>query len=663
MTTNAGDPKPAGISDEILREALAVANVPTLLMVLVQITGDTRWLKAPYKPTRPRGLSDNDTAGLAPEIQQQVRDAAFEAISRWLRDGQCAIPEVSEELAVRMLSHSMGERISEEYGPLLRSELSPASVDPRRLASVFGDAAARYSVVVIGAGASGLAAALAFKSAGFDVTVLEQHDRVGGVWHENHYPNVGVDTPSHLYSFLWARHDWSRYFAGGNEVREYFERIARGSGLDENIQLNTAVLRTVYDADDQRWRTTARRGDGPSFVIESNFVVSAVGAFNPPKYPHIEGAERFQGQSFHTAYFPEIDLPGKRVAVIGNGATAMQLVPAIATDVSHLSVFQRQPQWAAPFEKCQQPVPGALRALFRAVPLYDLWYRIRLSWVYMDRMYDSLQRDPKWPHPESSMNRANDRHRQFFTEYIRSELHGDRELVAQLTPTYPPFGKRILLDNGWYRTMLRDNVSLVSSGIVRMDENAIYTADGRRHEVDVVIYATGFHADRFLATMEVIGRDGLSLSSAWDGDDARAYLGTLMPDFPNFMCLYGPNAQIGHGGSLITIAQFQIDYCVDLLHQIVAHDDSAFEIKREVHDEYNKTVDAMHDKMIWTHPGMSTYYRNSKGRVVVVNPWRVIDYYKMTRHADLSEFIITPRASAPELRQAADAPAERGSAA
>ena len=651
MTRDADDFRIGAISDETLREALAVANVPTLLMVLVQITGDMKWLEDPFAPTRPRGLSDNDTAGLSPEVQQQVRNASFDAISGWLRDGRCAIPEVSEDLAVRMLSSSMGDSIPADYGPLLCSELSPQSVDPREVAATFSEAASDYSVVIVGAGASGIAAALVLKSAGFDVTVLEKNAGVGGVWSENHYPNVGVDTPSHLYSFLWARYDWSRYFAEGSEVLRYFEHIARDFGVEEDIQFETSVLSTVYDPATCRWTTTAKRADGSTFTLESNFVVSAVGAFNPPKYPHIEGADRFAGQSFHTATFPDVDLTGKRVAVIGNGATAMQLVPAIAPDVEHLVVLQRQPQWAAPFEKFQQPVPEALRALFEAVPLYDLWYRIRLSWLYMDRMYDALQRDPEWPHPERSMNLTNDRHRKFFTKYIRSELEGNEELIAQLTPTYPPFGKRILLDNGWYRTMLRDNVTLVSSGVARMDENAVYTTDGQRHEVDVVIYATGFHADRFLSTFEVIGADGASLADAWDGDDARAYLGTVVPGLPNFMCLYGPNAAIGHGGSLITIAQFQIDYCVDLLRQVVERGDAAFEIRREVHDAYNETVDSMHDNMVWTHPGMSTYYRNSKGRVVVVNPWRVLDYYRMTRHADLSEYVVTARS--PEVVGAA----------
>jgi len=644
MTTDADKTRPAAISDDTLREALAVANLPTLLMVLVQITGDMKWLEDPYTPTRPRGLSDNDSAGLSIELQQQVRDAAFDAISGWLRDGHCAIPEVSEDLAVRMLSRSMGDSIPSAYGPLLRSELSPQSVDPRVAAETFSDAASDYSVVIVGAGVSGVAAALLLKSAGFDVTVLEKSGSVGGVYVENHYPNVAVDTPSHLYSFLWARYDWSRYFAEGGEVLSYFEHIARDFGVEENIQFNTSVLRTVYDATTCRWTTTARRSDGTTFTIESNFVVSAVGAFNPPKYPHIEGADLFTGESFHTATFPEVDLSGKRVAVIGNGATAMQLVPAIAPDVEHLVVFQRQPQWAAPFEKFQQPVPPALRALFQAVPLYDLWYRIRLSWLYMDRLYDSLQRDPDWPHPDRSMNSINDRHREFFTEYIRSELQGDEKLIAQLTPTYPPFGKRILLDNGWYRTMLRDNVTVVSGGAARMDEKAVYTTDGQRHEVDVVIYATGFHAERFLSSFEVIGPDGASLADTWNGDDARAYLGTVVRDLPNFVCLYGPNAMIGHGGSLITIAQFQLDYCADLLRQVVARGDAAFEIRREVHDTYNETVDAMHDNMVWTHPGMSTYYRNSKGRVVVVNPWRVLDYYRMTRQADLSEYVLTARA-------------------
>lgn len=631
-------PRPA-MSDEDLRSAVEVANIPTLLMVLTQITGDLGWLEEPYKPTRGRGLSDNDTAGLSPELQQQVRDAAVTAISQWFRDGRLAIPEVTEELAVRMLGHSMGETIPAAYGPLLHSELTPATTDPRRLGDLFSGDVSDYSVVVVGAGPSGIAAALACKNAGLAVTVFEQHDRPGGVWNENPYPNVGVDTPSHLYSFLWARYDWSRFFASGGEVQEYFEGIARDFGILDEIQFETTVLGSVWNEDTHTWTTTVGLRDGSTQTVESTFVVSAVGAFNPPKYPDIPGLDSFQGRAFHTTQWPEsLDLRGKRVAIVGNGATAMQIVPAIADDVESLTVFQRQPQWIAPFEKCQQPVPENLRALIREVPLYDLWYRVRLSWMYMDRMYDALQRDPAWEHPDRSVNRMNDRHRQFFTEYLRSELEGRDDLIEQLTPDYPPFGKRILMDNGWFRALRKDNVTLVSGGIASVDADSVHTRDGQRFGVDVIILATGFHADRFLDTFDVVGRDGVHLAQQWDGDDARAYLGTVVPGFPNFICLYGPNAAIGHGGSLLTIAQYQLDYCVDLLQQVISAGAAGFEIHRDVHDAYNQTVDEMHDNMIWSHPGMSTYYRNSKGRVVVVNPWRVLDYYTMTRHADLSEY-------------------------
>lgn len=635
--TSVGPP----MSDDALRTAIEVANIPTLLLVLTQLTGNPKWLADPFTPTRGRGLSDNDTAGLSPELQNEVRASAVDAIGRWFQDGELAIPDVSEELAVRMLGHSMGETVPAEYGPLLHNELDPSKTDPRRLGGVFDSEASNYSAVVIGAGPSGIAAALALHNAGLAVTVIEQHDRPGGVWTENSYPNVGVDTPSHLYSFLWARHDWSRFFASGTEVQRYFEGIAKDFDILDLIRFDTAVLRSAWDANANTWTTTTTAPDGTIDTIDSTFVVSAVGAFNPPKFPDIEGLDTFEGRVFHTAEWPkDVDLRGKRVAIVGNGATSMQIVPAIVDQVDTLTVFQRQPQWIAPFEKCRQPVPEALRDLLRTVPLYDLWYRTRLSWMYMDRMYDALRRDPNWDHPDRAVNKTNDRHRQFFTDYLRSELEGRDDLVEALTPSYPPFGKRILLDNGWFKALRHDNTTLVSNGIARVDEHSIETRDGRRFEVDVFILATGFHADRFLDNFEVIGRSGVPLIEQWEGDNARAYLGTVVPDFPNFFCLYGPNAAIGHGGSLLTIAQYQLDYTVDLIRQVIDSGAEAFELKREVNDNYNDTVDEMHENLVWSHPGMSTYYRNSRGRVVVVNPWRVLDYYTMTRHADLDEYEI-----------------------
>jgi 4-hydroxyacetophenone monooxygenase len=279
----------------------------------------------------------------------------------------------------------------------------------------------------------------------------------------------------------------------------------------------------------------------------------------------------------------------------------------------------------------------------RAVPLYQSWYRVRLGWTFNDRIYPALQKAAAWEHPERSLNAANDAHREYFTQYVVSEL-GDREdLLERVLPTYPPFGKRMLMDNGWYRMLRNERVELVADPIKEIGPDRVITEDGREFEIDILVIATGFDVIRFLTSFEARGRSGRSLREVWDDDDARAYLGLAVPDFPNFFCLYGPNTQPGHGGSLIFVVEMQMHYIMSILQTMIREDIGAVECRRDVHDAYNERVDQAHENMVWTHPGMSTYYRNAKGRVVVNFPFRNVDLFERTRQADLAEeFVIEP---------------------
>jgi 4-hydroxyacetophenone monooxygenase len=632
-------PAPAVPADEF-RAAVDMANIPTLLMMLFQMTGEQKWLEDPYRPTRAKGLDDNDSGGLPEAVQAEIREAAFLAITAWQEGTPLAIPVPSGDLLAHMLSVSMGEEVPAEYGSVLADDLGIVA-DPIEEAARQVQAPDGYHAIIIGAGISGLTAAIKFGGAAIDYTVIEKHSDVGGVWLENRYPAVGVDTPSHLYSFSFAPFDWSRYFAAGEEVRQYLEWVADKFDVKRHVRFGTEVRTISYDEEKQGWHVEVRGSDGEPETLFANLVVSAVGAFNPPKIPAIPGMDTFGGPVFHTAEWPVgADLAGRRVAVVGNGASAMQVVPAIVDSVASLTIFQRSLQWAAPFEKCKVPVPGPVRLLFRTVPLYQTWYRLRLSWIYMDRVHPSLQKDPAWKHPERSLNPINEAHRRYLVRYIESELRDHPHLAAKVIPQYPPYGKRMLLDNGWYRALARDNVELVTNAITAIRPGQIVTEDGAEHNVDVIILATGFEASRFLSTIEVRGRSGQRLADVWHGDDGRAYLGLAVPGFPNFFMLYGPNAQIGHGGSLITIAEYQMHYLMSLLEQSLDAGIAALEVRPEVNDEYNRRVDELHETMVWTHLGMNTYYRNSRGRVVVVNPWRVLTFWQMTRSADLGDYTI-----------------------
>jgi 4-hydroxyacetophenone monooxygenase len=274
------------------------------------------------------------------------------------------------------------------------------------------------------------------------------------------------------------------------------------------------------------------------------------------------------------------------------------------------------------------------------VPLYQAWYRQRLAWTFNDRIHPTLQVDPDWPHPERALNAVNDSHRRQFTDYIKAELGERQDLLDKVLPDYPPFGKRMLLDNGWYRTVARDNVTLVTERLVKVEGDRLTCSDGSTHQADVLILATGFKATAVLSSMRVIGRDGRALSEVWNGDDARAYLGTTVPGFPNMFTLLGPNVGLGHGGSIISNIENQMDYVMSALEQMFARGAAQIEVRQDVHDRYNAAVDAAHARMVWTHPGMDNWYRNSRGRVVAITPWRNDDFWRMTRRADLADFTL-----------------------
>ncbi len=637
----------AGKTQQRLVDAIAIANIPTLACLLLQLTGDRRWIEPPYQPTRTRGLDDNDTGGLPAETQDEIRAAAIEAITEWMNGKAPALLSPSDELLVEMMGVSLGETIPPEYGLMIREELALGGALAQTGSATGTRAPQGFSALVIGAGISGICAAIKLAEAGISCTLIERNQRSGGVWLENRYPGAACDVPSHLYSFSFAPFDWTRFFACGSEIHQYLEKVATDFDVLSRVRFGCEATQARYLESSAQWEVDVRHDDGRTESLRANILISAVGAFNKPRYPDVPGIESFAGASAHTARWPAggMDLKGKRVVVVGNGASAMQVVPAIADEVASLTVIQRSPQWAAPFPRFKVEVPEPLQWLLREVPLYRLWYRLRLSWAFNDKQYASLQKDPAWEHPERSINALNDAHRRALTDYIRRELGDRQDLLPDVLPGYPPFGKRMLMDNGWFRTMARENVHLVTAAVTEVLPDRVRTSAGTEHEADVLIWATGFDVLNFLVPMRIFGRGARELHDDWKGDDARAYLGTVAPGFPNFFCLYGPNTQFGHGGSLITVMERQMHYVMSVLGQMFEQGIAAVEVRQDVHDAYNATVDRLHEGMVWTHQGMETYYRNSRGRVVVNNPFRMVDFWQMVERADLEQYLSTPEAA------------------
>jgi 4-hydroxyacetophenone monooxygenase len=629
------EPRPEAVPQRaVLADAMEHANLPSLVAVLYQLTGDRRYLADPYRPTRSRGMEDNDPGGFSPELQAEIRAAAVDAVLAWAGGRPPAVPAPTGDALLELIELAVGEPVPPEYEAMTAEDMG-FHVPPVRTAPPWD-----FRVVVIGAGVSGMLAAIQLAEAGIDHVVLEKNSDVGGTWLENAYPGAGVDTPSHLYSYSFAPRRWSTHFGKRDEVLTYLRDVADAHDLRKVIRFDTEVASAVYR--DQRWTVTTADGE----TLTADAVITAVGQLNRPKVPPLPGMDSFRGPLFHSARWPaDLDVTGKRVAVVGTGASAMQIVPAIAERAGHVTVFQRSPQWAAPNDVYFAPIADAASLLMEHVPFYRRWYRTRLSWNTGDRVHASLQKDPAWEHGDRSVNAVNDGHRRVFTRYVEHELAGREDLVAKALPHYPPFGKRMLLDNGWYAAIRRDDVDILTSPVAAVTPTGVRAQDGTETAADVVVLCTGFEAQKPLWPLSITGRDGLTIADVWGPDDADAHLGITVSGFPNLFLTCGPGTVLGHGGSYITIAECQVRYIVEALVGMVENRLGAVEVLPEVHADYAARHDAAHAAMIWTHPGMRNWYRNPAGRVVCALPWRIVDYWGMTRHVDWNEFAVESRVS------------------
>ena len=627
-------------------DALKAADLRVLLMVLYHLTGDGRWLEPPFTPVRDVRLIADPTAGFDESTASEIRNAVGALISEGSTD---AVVDDSGAELQRMMSVCLGEDVPVEYVPMMADEMGFARCDPEWTnGAPHRDGAGVLDVVVIGAGVSGVCLARNLRRLGFSFRVLEKNADIGGTWFENRYPGCGVDTPNHFYSYSFApNHGWTRYFSRRDEILAYLQACARDFGIESSIECATEVTGATWDEARLHWNVSVRseRGDQS---IAARTVVSAVGHFSQPSESTIAGIDKFDGPIFHSARWPnDVDLTGKRVAVIGTGASSMQIVPSIVDSVSELFIVQRTPQWVRPVAEYREHVQPGSSWLFANLPYYERWYRFTQSWRYGDGLLQFLRRDPDWPHPDRSVNRVNDRHRAEMTGYITSKLAERPDLVDDCVPSYPPFGKRILIDNGWYDALVQPHVELVTAPIETLEPNGVEVAGGRHIDVDAVILATGFNVTSLCARLDIVGVDGRRLADDWADDNPTAHLGMTVPGFPNFFCMFGPNTNMGHGGSAIFLAEAQTRYITDALVQLDERGAVAMDCRPEVRADYVAHVDALHAELIWTHPGMSTYYRNRHGRVVSTMPFRLVDYWTMTREANLDDYSLTFPTSSP----------------
>lgn len=631
--------EPITEDDETLRRHLDDAEVPPLLPSLAYLTGDQSLLRGELRPDPVMAAAPQ--GGLSDEQQAQARALALQALIRY-RDGGCRAAEPPAGAALRrVLEHAVGAAGMDDYLPLLEEELAYRGEDRRAPSWRLPEVAPRHRlrVAVIGAGMSGLLAAHRLSQAGVEVVVLEKNDDVGGTWLENTYPGCRVDNPSHNYSYAFAqRHDWPLHYSTQEVLLDYFRRCADAFGVRDRIRFGTEVTSATWSEGDRRWRLRLR-GPDRAQQLQADAVISAVGQLNRPSYPDIPGRERFAGPAFHSAHWdPRVELEGKRVAVIGTGASAMQFVPEIAPRCGRLAVFQRTPAWMAPTPDYRLPPAPGLHWLYRHVPSYAELNRFCVFWRMGDGMLDAARVDEDWEGGADSVSAVNDLARTLLTGYLQEQFAGRPDLLDQVVPRYPVFAKRVVRDDGvWAATLQRENVALVTAGIERITPTGIVTADGVAHEADVLIYGTGFQASRFLAPMEVTGRGGLDLHEHWQGEPS-AYLGITVAGFPNLFCLYGPNTNIVANGSIVFFSECGVRYILGCLELLARGGHRALELRPEVQRAFKAQVDAANRAMAWGWSGVHSWYKNERGVVTQNWPFTLLEYWQRTLAPDPGDF-------------------------
>ncbi len=626
--------------DELLRDALTEAEVPPLLATVAYLTGDLSVLRPELGPN-PLMMLEPD-AGIGPEQQAEARALAFDALTRWRDAGRPQPPTPSPEALTSMLEFVVGGVPMAEYRELFLEELGLDGADLRAPAWHKDELAPNtdFRVLVIGAGMSGLLAAHRLKQAGLDVVIIDKDRDAGGTWLENTYPGCRVDVPNLFYSYSFAqRADWPQHYSQQETLLDYFRRCADELELRPLIRFQTEVESLTFDEATAQWHVALRTADGTTDTIDVHAVVSGVGQLNRPNMPDIKGMDTFAGPAFHSARWQhDVDLAGKRVAVIGTGASSAQLIPVVADQAEQLVIFQRTPNWFAPTPDYHDAVSTRQRRLFQELPSYAQWSRFWLFWRNAEGMLPLVHVDPDWEPKDRSVGMMNDMLRQMLTAYLELEFADRPDLLEKVLPQYPPSAKRMLRDNGiWARTLKRDDVELVTEPIAEITPNGVRTADGVEHAVDVIVYGTGFQASRFLMPMRVTGRGGVDLHEQWNGD-ARAYLGVTMPDFPNLFVLYGPNTNIVINGSIIFFSECEVFYVLECIRWMLANGVRAIDCKRDVHDAYNVRIDEGNRARAWGCSTVNSWYKNERGHVTQNWPFSLLEYWQQTHTIEPSDY-------------------------
>jgi 4-hydroxyacetophenone monooxygenase len=620
----------------------AQAPPPPLLASIAALTGDLSLLRDDLR-FDPLKMLEPD-AGYTSAQLAAARELAIGALIAFRDRGSVPAPFPEASRLRTIFEWVAGEPVTDDMARLLREEIALDGDDLRAPDWTVGALAPDRDlrVAIVGAGMSGIVMGHRLAQAGVPFVILEKNADVGGTWLENSYPGCRVDIPNHFYSYSFAQtHDWPQFYSTGDVLLEYFRACVDEFGLRQHIRFETEVLGAAFDDEQQTWTVRTRAVDGTESDLVVQALISAVGQLNRPMLPDIEGHETFTGPSFHSARWDHsVDLEGKRVAIIGTGASAVQLLPQVAEEAATVAVFQRTPPWLLPVDNYMDDVSPGLRWIETHVSGYARWDRVWIMARTNEGLLPLCRVDPDWSPNDRSVSATNDFLREVLTSYYDTEFT-DPDLRARVLPHYPPIAKRVILDNGSVpRTLQRDNVELVTDAITAIDEHGVVMGDGSRRDVDVIVYGTGFEASKFLTPMQISGSGGVDLHDRWAGD-ARAYLGITVPSFPNLFLMYGPNTNIVINGSIIYFSECEAHYIIDSIRMLLEHGARSMECRSDVHDRYNERIDAGNRSMAWGASDVNSWYKNEFGRVAQNWPFTLLEYWRQTRRADPDDYQIT----------------------
>jgi len=617
-------------SDAVIEDAIGYAHPMVLRGILYQLTGDPE-LEDISLTTALRGYYEYYTPAKEVDVVA-IRRKAVDFLKRYRDSGAGPIDIGPRERLPISLALMFGQPVASEHEDFFIQDLAidpwarglkwQQTPDPKRLAD--------FSVTVIGAGLGGLNAAAQLKKAGIRHTVIEKNAGVGGTWYENRYPGARVDTPSRSYTNVFGvDFNYPNPYCEWTENERYFNWVADEFGVRENITFNTEVRSLVWDEDESMWTITMDGPDG-RYVTRSNAVITAVGFLSRPNIPDLPGASQFEGLSWHTARWPQgMDLSGKRVAVIGTGCTGYQMIPELAREAAHLTVFQRTPQWVFPVPGYTEPFPPQISWLDRNLPFHTNFMRAQSANTAWFTKLTTIDPEFDDPHACNAMNKMA---RDVCVNFLNDKI-ADPELAKIMTPKHPVWSARAVVVDpqyGIFDAIQRDNTTLVTSGIKQINARGIEDQDGIQHDADIIVYATGFRAADYFYPMEIRGRGGMTVGELWGQDGPKAYRGCMMPGFPNFWSIYGPNTNGGLGAAAFheMIALFAMK-CIE---QMFLTGKTTVEVKKEPYVEYNELLDRLNLQRVWSDKRADNYYWTHNTRTAVQCPFTNTEIWSYLNH-------------------------------